>query len=49
MSNLIDAINQAISDNDLPYQWSKKINHELKNMKRDLITRFQINALKSSV
>ncbi len=35
MSNLIDAINQAISDNDLPYQWPKKINHELKNITFD--------------
>ena len=32
MSNLINAINQAISENDLPYQWPKKINHELKNI-----------------
>ena len=35
MSNLINAINQAISDNDLPYQWPKKINHELKNITFD--------------
>ena len=32
MSNLINSINQIISENDLPIHWSKKINNELKNI-----------------
>ena len=32
MSNLINSINQIISENDLPIHWSKKINNELNNI-----------------
>ena len=33
MSNLINSINQVISENNLPFKWSKKINNELENIK----------------
>ena len=32
MSNLINSIDQAILENDLPFEWSDKINKELKDI-----------------
>ena len=32
MSNLINSIDQVILENDLPFEWSDKINKELKDI-----------------
>ena len=35
MSNLINSIDQVILENDLPFEWSDKINNELKDISPD--------------